>query len=307
MTMRRSTLHRHRAGLLFLALVLPGAPAFAQDDGRPPEGTDSAQSAEAAAQAADAAAMGAVEIMDAALNDRDPAKIKPVFTTLDEQWANLSPKTIKRVNKSISGMFAKLKPRESRDIDTLGEDAKNGRFDPEEGSRRLATDTQKQDVLDCYHSAIGLLYDKPDGPAVLLPVLKLQHVKVWPDVQVLVLEGLGYRGEGALEKEFEGYLRHENPAVASAAASAMGHLQDQPMDVRRRAVTALVDAFSAAQKASDKEASKVGEDDERPARRYYSSVMLAFREALTSLTRQSFDKPPEWREWLDAHGKDASW
>jgi len=299
---------RHRAEVrLLLALVLLAVSAVAQDGGAVPGGADGKQVAATGDEAADAAAMAVVETIDKAVNEREPTKIKPVFATLDEHWAHLSPKTVKRVNKSIGAMFAKLKPREFRDVDTLGEDAINGRFTPDEDNPEPATDTQKQDVLDCYHSAIGLLYDKPDGPAVLLPVLKLPHIKTWPDVQVLVIEGLGYRGEAALEKEFEAYLRHENTAVASAAATALGHLRDQPMEVRRRAVTALVDAFSAAQKASDKEASKAGEDDERPARRYLSSVMLSFRDALSSLTRQTFDKPGEWREWYDAHGKDAAW
>jgi hypothetical protein len=295
---------------LLVALLLPWGALSAQDGGAPPGGVEGQPPAADAGgdAAADEAAMAVVETIDKAITERDPVKIKPVFTTLDEQWARLSPKTVKRVEKSLSAMFAKLKPRDAQvDVDTMGDQARNGRYEPDEDNPPPETDNQRQDVLDCYHAAIGLLYDKPEGAAMLLPVLKLPHVKSWPEVQVLVLEGLGYREDQALAKDFEAYLRHESTTVASAAAASLGRLREKPMDVRRQAVSSIVDAFTAAQKAADKEAAKAGEDDDRPARRYLSSITVSFRDALTSLTRQNFDKPAEWRTWLDAHGKDASW
>ncbi|HTE05200.1 MAG TPA: HEAT repeat domain-containing protein [Planctomycetota bacterium] len=296
-----------RSAWLVLVLALAAPAAVAQSGGTAGgAGGAGGAAAPAADEAAEAAGMSVVATIDDAVDQHDPVKIKPVFETLDTTWPRLSQKTIKRVEKSIGAMFAKLKPRESRDVDTLGDDARNGRFKPEDEPDGKS-DNQKADVLDCYHSAIGLLYDKPDGPSVLLPVLKLPHVKTWPEVQVLVLEGLGYREDPALAKEFEAYLRHESTLVACAAAEALGHLRDQPQDVRRRAAGAVVDAFCAAEKASEKEAGKVGEDDEHPARRYLSSITVSFREALTALTQQTLAKPSEWRAWFDAHGKDASW
>jgi hypothetical protein len=284
----------------------PGGEATGADPEADPD-ADAAPSAEAV-KAADAAALAIIEKVNHAIEERVPADIRPALTQLDEIYAQIPPKTLKKVLKSVSAMFAKLVPRtDDRDIDTLGDDAFNP-FGPDEDEEQPVAEDPKAEIEDCYHVAIGVLYDKPEGAAVLLPVLKLPHIKSWPEMQALVLEGLGYRGDPALAKDLEAYLRHPNALVASAAAGGLGKLREEPMDVRRQVVGALVDAFSAARKAADKEAAKAGEDEEElPAKRYLSSIHVAFREALTSLTRQTHDKPAEWREWFDAHGKDASW
>jgi hypothetical protein len=307
MMLSKPELHLPRTGLALAALALlgllalPASVALAapqSEPGDPLPGTPEAQDPEEAPapeatpeelKVIEATALAVVETLRHSVEERQMEPIVPALTQLDGIYTRIPPKTLKKVVKAINTMFAKLIPREEQDIDTLGEGMRNGPFGPDDGDDD------------------GDVGGGEGGPSVLLAALKQPHIRIWPEVQVLILEGLGYRGEAALEKEFEAYLRHANTMVASAAAGGLSRLREQPMEVRRRATAALVDAFAAAKQASEKEAAKVGEDDERPARAYLSGITVAYREALTSLTRQTWDKPGEWSAWFAEHGKDPSW
>ncbi len=239
------------------------------------------------------------------MEERKAAPVKDALLKLDPLWKDLSPKTVQKAVKAIGTMFAKLRPQIEIDVD-VGLDGPGRRFPPDDEEDKYAEDS-REPVLECYRTAVGLLHDKPEGPAALLPVLKLPHVKEWPDVQALVLQGLGFREDPALFKDFEAYLDHASAAVATQAARALGRYADQPIDLRRRAVEALIRALEAADKAVAREAGKVREGDPTPAADYRALLFVGFHEALMALTRQNFDKTAEWRAWFVAHGKETTW
>jgi hypothetical protein len=284
-----------RLAALAVLLALPAAGA-AQ--------AASAQQAQGADAAAEATAAEALAKIKKGTEERTPEPIKAALVQLDPLWKQLSPVTIQKVVKAISTMFSKLRPQIEYDVD-VGLDDPNRANPPDEPDKYEGD--SREPVLDCYRTAVGLLSDKPEGPAALLPVLKLPHVKEWPDVRALVLQGLGFREDPALLKDFETYLTDPSPLVASQAARALGRYFDKPMDVRRRAVGSMISALEAADRAAAKEAGKVREGDPTPAADYRASIYVGFHEALLALSHQSFEKTAEWRAWFSEHGKDAAW
>jgi len=285
--------------------VAMSSPAARSLDGTAPPAPRAQQARGAEDEAAEATAAEALAKLRKGIEERTAEPIKAALIQIDPLWKQLSPTTTQKVVKAVSTMFSKLRPQIEYDVDLRANDP--NRVDrPDDEPDKYAGDSREA-VLECYRTAVGLLADKPEGPATLLPVLKLPHVKEWPDVRALVLQGLGFREDPALLKDFEAYLTDASPAVASQAARALGRYFDKPMDVRRRAVGSMISALEAADKAVAKEAGKLREDDPTPAADYRASIYVGFHEALLSLTRQTFDKTEDWRKWYSEHGKDASW
>jgi hypothetical protein len=279
----------HKTGLRFGALMLgavvvcaPAVRAF-QDAAPDPE----EQAAEAMDRLKDAVA------------DRDAAAVQQLLRALDEVYGSVQPKTVKKIGAAVTRLFKDFVPRVEIDVPVTA---------PLPGDEPEPVNMDAMhEVLACYTLAVGIMHDKPEGADVLLPLLKLKHVKDLPRTTALVIEGLGYRRDPQLTKTLASYLGDAAPEVAGAAAGALAQLQDHPQADRVVAVKAILDAFDAAATAVEKEQRRTKPDDPHPAADHLSLLEVPFGEALKSLTRQRFDTPAEWRTWFAEHGKETDW
>ena len=274
--------------------------------GAPSPAAQSAPRAQSApdTSAADGQAAEAIALLDQAVKDRNASAVQTQLRRFEELWRSLSPKMLKKVITAVVAFFKEFKPRNDYDI-------------PLEPTRpgdepRVVEDTGRQELFESYRLAAGVLYDKPEGREVIQQVLKVPHVRQWPEVVALLVEGLGYQADTGLTAVIRPYLDDPSPIICGAAAKALGQLQDQPITVRREAVAALVKAYSAAKEAADKEArrAKPGANDEpapTPAADKLVLMEVPFGLSLQKLTRQSCTGPVAWQKWFDEHGKDASW
>lgn len=243
----------------------------------------------------------ALEQLDDGIDDREPAPIQDALQRLDTLYAELTSRDRKKVVRLVKAVFSKYRPRK----EMPGSVVRTGREDPF-GDIQVE-DEARAAVLATYRLAVGLMFDKPEGADVLLPALKLNHVKDWPEVQMVILQGLGFRADPELTKLFAGYLEHDHPYISGTAAESLGQLAGQALDARRPAVKAIVDAYSDAESAATKEARKVKEDDPTPADDRLAILWVSFNEALKALTGEGHDTPTAWREWFAAHGKGSDW
>ncbi len=225
------------------------------------------------------------------IEDHQIENVAEALADLDSVYTKVSPKTLKKIHKAVGTMFADLVPRKA-------DENVRGGYDLEQDPGT------EQEVAACYGMAVGMLYDKDDGPKILTTALKQKHVKDWPDVRALIYEGLGYRADPALLKDLTKALRDPAPVVVAAAATALGQFHDADMSVRKSAAAALADAYLDYQEDADREAKKGRSED---AAEVLAVVELAFDGSLTSLTRQSLEGAAAWDEWVKAHAKDAEW
>ncbi|MGQ0553625.1 MAG: HEAT repeat domain-containing protein [Planctomycetota bacterium] len=253
----------------------------------------------AARQAADAAALESVTQITVGIRDRKPDAILKALMALEPIHLQLSEKVLKRVDKALLAIFKDFEPRESVDLPLQpplpGDDPIVIGPDP------------REEVRDCYVMSIGLLYDKPGGAAILLEVLKLRHIKEWPELHARVLEGLGYRRDPVLIKELSTHLVDPSPVVASAAAMALGQFNEAPVAVRRQAVAALIAALEKADAAVVKEARRSKGDEPRPAAERVAAMAVGFSDALKMLTRQSHADTKAWKSWFTSQGAEDTW
>jgi hypothetical protein len=272
-------------GALFLGTLVLGAPVARawQDAGPDPEKR----------------AAEAIVLLKDAVDAEDAAAIQAALRVLEEVYGSVQPKTVKKIGRAVTQMFKDYVPRIEIDVPVT---APLPGDEPEPVNMDML-----RDVVDCYTLAVGVMHDKPEGADVLLPLLKLKHVKEMPRITALVVEGLGYRRDASLTKTLAKFLGHESAEVASAAATALAQLQDHDQADRAVAVEALLEAFEDAETAVAKERRRTKEDDPHPAADHLALLEVPFGEALKSLTRQRFDTPAEWKAWFDAHGREPDW
>jgi hypothetical protein len=297
----------------FLAIVSAVAMLFA---GSPPPAASQAAAvgqtaaggqAAADTEAADTQAAEAIAAMAKAVENRDAPAVRAQLQVYEELWRRVSPKMLKKVITSVVAMFKGFKPREDYDLPL--EPVLPG------DEPRVVEDTGKQELLDAYRLAAGVLYDKPEGREIIQTILKIPHVRQWPEVVALLVEGLGYQPDTGLTAVIKPYLDDPSALICGAAAKALAQLHDEPIAVRREAVAALVKAYSAAQEAADKERRRSKPQDDEggaetqpmPAAERLALMDVPFEMSLQKLTRQSFPDPKGWQEWFDQHGKDATW
>ena len=255
--------------------------------------------------AADEQAAEAIALMAKAVKERDAAGAQAQLRKYEELWGKVSPKMLKKVTTSVVSMFKDYHPRDDYDIPL--EQRRPG------DEEVVVEDTGREELLATYRLAAGVLYDKPEGREVILQVLKVAHVRSWPDVDAILVEGLGYQPDAGLTAVIKPYLDDPSPVICGAAANALSQLHDQPIAIRREAVGALIKSWSAAQVAADKEArrTKPADSDEEspptPAADRLVLMEVPFGLTLQKLTRQSFPDPAGWQKWFDEHGKDATW
>jgi hypothetical protein len=233
------------------------------------------------------------------VDDRDAAAIQAALRVVEDVYASVQPRTVKKIGAAVTHMFREYEPRIERDLPATA---------PLPGDDPQPVDMDAtREVIACYTLAVGVMHDKPEGADVLLPVLRLKHVKAMPEITALVVEGLGYRRDPGLTKDLAGYLDHEDAGVAGAAATALAQLQDHPQPERLAAVRAIIEAFEEADKQVAKEQRRVREDEPRPAADRLARLEVPFGDALKTLTRQRFDTPAEWRTWFAEHGREPDW
>jgi hypothetical protein len=274
-----------RLGALILGAVVLAAPAaHAWQQAEPDPETRAAQ---------------AIASLDEAVDDRNAAAVQQALRVIEQVYGSVQPKTVKKLGRAVTRMFKEYVPRIETDLPPTaplpGDDPQPVNMD--------AT----REVIECYTLAVGVMHDKPEGADVLLPLLKLKHVKEIPRITALVVEGLGYRRDPALTKTLAAFLGDGSPEVASAAATALAQMQDNPQADRVVAVKALLDAYEAAEVAAAKEQRRTKPDDPHPAADHLALLDVPFGEALKSLTRQRFETPAEWMAWFAAHGKEPDW
>ncbi len=248
----------------------------------------------------DETALAMVAQIDAALDAHDAEAIQDALRRLEGVYAQVGDKTLKKVLKAVGQVFREFKPRIDAGLPVLPPA-------PGDTGDEVILEDPRVEILACYRMAVGLMYDKPQGADVLLPVLKLPHVKNWPEVVALIVQGLGYRQDPTLTKAIAPWLAADSAALASAAAAALGQLHEKPVEARREAVAALVDEFQRAYDEAAKEARKLREGDAAPAADRLASMQVAFTESLTMLTRATCADPPAWSAWFSARGRESDW
>ena len=274
--------------------------------GASPAAAQAAPKAQAAPDTskADGQAVEAIAALDQAVEERNAPAAQTQLRKFEELWRSLSPKMLKKVITSVVGFFKNFKPRTDYDI-------------PLEPTRpgdepRTYEDTGRQELFESYRLAAGVLYDKPEGREIIQQVLKFPHVRAWPEVVAILVEGLGYQPDTGLTAAVRPYLDDPSPVISGAAAKALAQLHDEPIAVRREAVAALVKSYSAALEAAEKEKRRAkpstdGETPPTPAADKLVLMEVPFGLSLQKLTRQTCTGPAAWQKWFDEHGKDATW
>jgi hypothetical protein len=247
--------------------------------------------------------------MAKAVEARDAAAAQAQLRRYEDLWRRVSPKMLKKVTTSVVAMFKGYKPRDDYDIPLEPQRAGD--------APKVVEDTGRQQLLETYRLAAGVLYDKPEGREVIQSVLKISHVRAWPEVVATMVEGLGYQPDAGLTAVVKPYLDDPSSVICGAAAKALSQLHDQPIDVRREAVAALVKAYSGAQEAADKERRRAspqkdsGDDQAAPspspAAERLALMDVPFGQSLQKLTRQTCPNPKCWQDWFDQHGKESTW
>lgn len=230
----------------------------------------------------DELALDVCDSIKEAVKDYQPLRLETALRRLDELYDAVTPKTLKKVDKAILSVF-KLKPRRP---DIAGEDT-------------------REELVEAYLLAIGVVYDEESGPGLLQQALKQSHVKDWTDVQSAIVEGLGYRKDPKLIGLLTDYLEGADAVVAGAAARALAQYSENPQEERRQIVVAMLEIWEEYAEAADKEIRR--DKEERVARDALADVEGPFGLALVKLTRQDHPDVVSWRTWFDGHGADSDW
>jgi len=295
-----------RLAAITCAVAAVAAATVMLGPGAPPAAAQTAPHAQAAPDTskADGEAAEAIALLDKAVEDRNATVVQEQLRHFEDLWRSISPKMLKKVTTSVVGFFKNFKPR--NDYDLPLEPTRAG------DEPRVVEDTGREELLASYKLAAGVLYDKPEGREVIQQVLKIPHVRAWPEVVAILVEGLGYQPDTGLTAVIRPYLDDPSPLICGAAAKALAQLHDEPIAVRREAVGALVKAYSAALDAAEKEKRRAkpaadGETVPTPAADKLVLMEVPFGLSLQKLTRQSCTGPAAWQKWFDEHGKDANW
>lgn len=225
----------------------------------------------------------ALESFGDALDDYDYPVMEEALGDLDMVYAKVSPKTLKKIHKAIAKLF------------------KTG---PNKAVEWGAESRPEDDLVPSYQLAIGMIYDKDEGPKLIRDALKQRHVKEWGEMRATFIEALAQRVEESQVDTLIDYLEDEHPDVVVAAAQGLKRFSEHDGALRKECAEALLDAWLERHAAMEKEARKVKEDDPTPAGDFLLRVEGSFEDGLTRLTRQRMSDPLEWREWFAEHGAD---
>ncbi|MFT7462510.1 MAG: hypothetical protein ACI9EF_000850 [Pseudohongiellaceae bacterium] len=211
-----------------------------------------------------------------------PEAIEEGLRDLESVYLKVSEKTMKKIGKSVTSVF-KMKPKKPD----------QGGADPREA------------LVEAYMLAVGLIYDKPAGQGLLHAAHKQRHIADWWEVRAALVEALGYAKDEGEMSFFAKELDVDNHLVVAAAASAMAQYAEEPVPLRRRAVSAILKSWESYAVEAEKEVSR--KKDSTAARDRLANVEGPFGEALRELTRQDFEGVESWADWFTQHGDENNW
>ncbi|RKY22401.1 MAG: hypothetical protein DRQ55_01190 [Planctomycetota bacterium] len=227
-------------------------------------------------------AADALDALKQGLKSYEMASVEQALLDLDTVYDKVSAKTVKEIGKAVTKVF-KTKPRPARE----------------------QLEDTREELIDSYHLAIGLVFERPEGAALLSAALKQRHLDDWPEMRASLIEGLGYRRDPGLLKTFSKLLDEESPLVANAAAGALAQLAEEPIAVRRSAARAVLDAWTEAAELAQREQSR--KKKTTAARERLDSIEGPFELCLRKLTRQRHDGPEAWALWFKQQGGKGNW
>jgi hypothetical protein len=227
-------------------------------------------------------AKDAIRSIKTALKTYDMGTVEEGLMDLDMVYDKVGAKSVKDIHKIVGQVF-KTKPRTPKE----------------------AFEDTKEELIDAYYLAIGLVFEREGGDDLLKAALKQKHVAGWPAMRASLIEGLGYRRDPKLVSTFADLLDEDSGLVAAAAARALAEYAEQPLPVRRQASRELVKAWADAVEMARREVSR--KKTETVARDKLDTVEGPYEMALRELTRQRHDTPEAWEEWFDTHGGGNDW
>lgn len=230
----------------------------------------------------DEQALESCDAIKEAIKQYQPLRIETAVRRLDGLYREVSPKTLKKVDKALLSVLT-MKPRRP-EVD--GEDTRG-------------------ELVEAYLLTIGLLYDEEHGPDLFQKALKQPHVKDWRDVKAAMVEGLGYRKDPKLLRQLYGFLEDEDGVVAGAAARALAQYSEAPQDDRERIVATILEVWEEVAEEADKEQRRGKKSTAHRTR--LDDIEGPFGLSLVQLTRQDLPDLAAWRRWFDEHGGDADW
>lgn len=164
----------------------------------------------------------------------------------------------------------------------------------------LAFKERKKDTED--HRALwkGAVYSLGQmgehGADYLWKAAKEKRFKKDLDFQALCIQQVGYTHDYSQAEDLVDLLDHHQDLIIKAAADALTQFGDAPGKVRLECTEKLVNFLN-----SYYNASLVPEDTVSQAR--FRLIRRSFLDALTELTKQSFQDPLEWRRWYNKNKK----
>ena len=201
---------------------------------------------------------------------------------LESVYLKVGSKTVKKIGKSVTSVF-KMKPKKP-DLD--------------------GADT-REELIEAYLLCVGLIYDKPAGQGLIHSALKQKHIDDWWEVRASLIEGLGYAKDPGELSFFAKELDVPNHLVSAAAASALSQFSEEPVPLRRRAISAILDSWLSYDEEAQKEISRKKETT--AARDRLANVEGPFGEALQVLSRQDHEDVQRWADWYKDHGAENDW
>jgi len=239
--------------------------------------------AAAAPPDADERAEDALDALRSGVRDESYERIAEAVVELDAVVDDVSPRLRRKVVRELGDVFSDYEPRKD------------------------TTRDNRADVEDVYRMVVGALFEREGGPDRLEDALDERHVEEWPEVQMLLLEGLGYARDEERVDLFADYLEAEHPGVVTAAARALGELRDAERRVRREAVEALVEAYEDATEEVARQTRRGRDEAAARAQEFLDLTEVGFNEALASLSRRTHFTAADWRAWYDEHGRGKDW
>lgn len=135
------------------------------------------------------------------------------------------------------------------------------------------------------------------GADYLWKASKEKRFKKDTDFQALCIQQVGYTHDYTQAEDLIDLLDHHQDLIIKAAADALTQYGEAPGDVRLLATEKLVNFLNSYYNASLN-------PDDTVAQARYRLVRRAFLDALTELTKQSFQDPLDWRRWYNKNKKD---
>ena len=134
------------------------------------------------------------------------------------------------------------------------------------------------------------------GAEYLWKVFKEKRFKKDTDFQALCVQQIGYTHDYSQAEELIDLLDHHIDLLIKSAADALVQFGEAPGAVRLQCTEKLVNFLNSYYN------SQLNPDD-TVAQARYRLVRRSFLDALTELTKQSFQDPLEWRRWYNKNKK----